>query len=194
MVQRIKKSTQRKKSHFFLYFFIVLIIGAAVILGLLFLKPALENQNQGSDNSQATTQDSTSSSDQTSSDSSKTSETKSDTIERESEKNNPQYEGEDPNTLESLTGAISFAGVSDGNFMVNVVIDQAIGTSGRCNYTLTHSSGVVLVGDVSTEAGPSSSVCVYSIPTTNVQSGNWKITVKVTADNKEGTISGEANV
>ncbi|MBP3899834.1 hypothetical protein J6D24_03485 [Candidatus Saccharibacteria bacterium] len=195
MVYRANNKKQSKNHHIFLFIVLALAICAAIFIALVVLNPLdgskPTKENQETNNSSSSTEQKSESSDV------KKEEPKEENSTEptpEAEKKNTQYEGEDPNKLDSLTGAISFAGASDGNFMVNVVIDQAIGSSGRCNYTFTHSSGVTLVGNVSTEAGPSSSVCVYSTPATNVQSGNWKITVKVTVDNKEGIISGEANV
>lgn len=105
-----------------------------------------------------------------------------------------QYEGEDPNKLENITGVVSFAGYSEGNFIVNVMLDQELGNSGTCNFTLMHSSGAKITNTSATQAGPSTSFCSYSTPAGNVQAGAWSISVEVTGTNKKGAISGEANI
>lgn len=114
--------------------------------------------------------------------------------EEEQEEKAPKYDGENPNKSETLTGVISFAGISEGKLTVNVMIDQLIGSSGKCEFTLTHSSGTTLTGSSATEAGPAASFCSYSIPSSQVKSGKYSINVKVTSTNKEGVITGEANV
>lgn len=115
--------------------------------------------------------------------------------EREAEKPSvAQYEGENANNYENLTGVVSYAGISEGNFIVRVAIDQALGNSGTCNFTLTHSSGAALKSSLATEAGPSSSFCAYNVPVGSVQSGKWSISVEVTGANKKGVISGEATI
>ena len=66
-----------------------------------------------------------------------------------------QYEGEDPNELEELTGVVTYAGVSGENLMVRVSIDQYL-TSGSCELTLTRGGATIynsiadIVGDVAT--------------------------------------------
>lgn len=106
----------------------------------------------------------------------------------------PQNAGEDPNTLENITGIISHAGVDGGVLTVHIMLDQALGNAGTCNVTLTNAAGAAVSGSVQTEAGPSATFCVYSVSVSSLSSGHWQITAKVTADKKEGIISGEVNI
>ncbi|MBQ3309118.1 hypothetical protein IJG78_00385 [Candidatus Saccharibacteria bacterium] len=114
---------------------------------------------------------------------------------REAEKGSVnQYEGENPNSLETITGVVSFAGSEGASVSVRIMLDQMLGSSGSCNFTLTHTSGAKLSQTVTTEAGPSATFCIYSVPSSNVAAGHWQITTKVTASGKEGTINGEMDI
>ena len=53
-----------------------------------------------------------------------------------------QYEGGDPNTSESLTGAITYAGVSGSEIMIRTNIDQYL-TTGKCELVLERGGAVI---------------------------------------------------
>ena len=191
MVQRIKKTNNQKSHHVFLYFIILLVIAAAVVLGLLFFKPTFEKKTQGDDSS-STTSDSTKESDdkKSSDDSTKKEEESTPEVKPETEKNNTQYEGEDPNTSASLTGIINYAGISEGNLIIRVSIEQSV--NGTCVFTLNTPSGKTVNGSSAITIGPSSAFCSMTTPAT--ESGTWKISVGATSADKHGIITGEANI
>ncbi len=121
--------------------------------------------------------------------------TKNETAPRETEKASvSQYEGGDPNELEAITGNINYAGISGENFIIRATLDQALGNSGTCSFTLTSTTGIVVTDTSSTNAGPTTSFCSYSIPAASITSGYWTISVKVTGGNKEGIITGEVSI
>lgn len=110
---------------------------------------------------------------------------------REAEKSNiSQYDGEDPNKSNVITGVINADANESGTLSVRVVIDQAL-SSGTCTIVVSHSSGATNTVSAPVEPGPSSSFCIAEAGSAP---GNWKITATVSADNKTGTITGEVNL
>ena len=105
-----------------------------------------------------------------------------------------QYEGNDPNESEELTGVVTYAGVNDGVLMVRVNIDQYI-TGGVCNLTLERGGDTIynsiasLIGDVS------ASTCEgFDIPVGGLGGGKTNIIINLNADGRTGTIRGEADI
>lgn len=114
---------------------------------------------------------------------------------REQEKSSiSQYSGENPNNLDAITGTISSAGVTDGTLIIRVMLDQSLGGSGTCNFTLTHTSGKTITGSANTEATPSATFCIYSTSAAGISTGHWQITASVEASNKRGIINGEVDL
>jgi hypothetical protein len=171
---------------------LALIIAAAAIYGVLFFKSHETNPVEGQQTSESTDQNSTKDSTQNSDQKSdRKPEEIADEVKPESEKNNSQYEGENPNNFSTITGAINIGPDETNKLTVRVIMDQVLSSSGTCKITLVHSSGSIRNVDAAVEPGPSSSLCVASV---DIEPGNWKITVDVSADGKTGTISGEANI
>lgn len=107
-----------------------------------------------------------------------------------------QYEGEDPNTLEQLTGYLTRKGVDDGVLTVVAVIDQYLHTPGFCTITLKNSTGQT-VYTASSDAIPdvTASICdTFEIPTTGFASGTYRIEIDLASDNKRGIITDEVNL
>lgn len=114
--------------------------------------------------------------------------------EREAEKNiQPSYEGNSTNSSESLTGVINYSGVADGKLIIRTTINQAI-SSGSCRLALT--SGAK---SVSRESGivpnPSSASCEgFDVPTSELGSGNWSITITITDGSRSGELKGSVTI
>ena len=102
-----------------------------------------------------------------------------------------QYEGENPNNYDNLTGIITFAGISEGQFVISVALDQY--TTGNCKFEATSPSGSVISADVNIAVGPSSSFCSYSGPVPS-EHGKYNITVTPSNANKTGLITGEVEL
>ena len=186
MVQKIKKTNNQKSPRFFLFFVLFLAVCAAVVLGLLFLKPTFENKGDKSEGSSESTNNNQNSDN-------KKEEQKEEgpqEITPEAEKSHAQYEGEDPNTADGLTGIINYAGVSEGNLVIRVSIEQSV--NGACVFTLTSPSGKTINGSSAITLGPTSAYCSLSTPAT--ESGTWKISVAATTVDRHGIITGEANI
>lgn len=116
------------------------------------------------------------------------------TPDHEAEKDiQPSYEGNNTNTSESLTGVINYSGVSDGNLIIRTTINQAI-SSGSCRLTLTSGSKTV-TRDSGIVSNPSSASCEgFDIPTSELGSGNWNITITITDGNRSGELKGSVTV
>ena len=195
MAQNTKNINKRRNSvakeknhHFFLFFVLFLIVCAVVVLCLIFFKPLSNKNNDGktAETSKTTEDKAEKKAEQPET---KEEETKKESI-RETEKSNPQYEGEDPNSYETLSGIINYVGLSDGNIVVSVAIDQAV--SGSCNFTLTTPSGKTISGAGELTPGPATSFCELSTPAS--ENGTWKISVETISSSKRGTLTSEAKI
>lgn len=105
-----------------------------------------------------------------------------------------QYEGNDPNKAEELTGVVTYAGVNDNNLIVRVSIDQYL-TDGTCELTLEQSGAIIyssianIVGDVA------AATCEgFDVPVGELGGGEIKININLRADGRAGTIRGEASI
>ncbi len=114
--------------------------------------------------------------------------------ETEAKKKVEQFDGEDPNANTGLTGVITYAGVSGGNLMVRVNIDQYL-ANGTCKLKLSATSGVVYEETVDVTDSASTATCKgFNIATTKLPSGKININILVTSGEKTGTIEGEVNL
>ena len=106
-----------------------------------------------------------------------------------------QYEGEDPNDLEELTGRVAYKGVStEQNFRtltVSASIDQYLMADGTCTLRLKDSSGAeVYSATMPASADVTTSACgPFEIPVTNFSPGDYRIEIAVSGDGKTGLIT-----
>lgn len=105
-----------------------------------------------------------------------------------------QYEGDDSNQAEELSGVITYAGVSGDTLIIRTSIDQYL-TEGACDLTLVRGGTIIysdttnIVGDVSTATCQG-----FDIGTAGLGEGNIEITINLNADGKSGVIRGEASI
>ena len=99
----------------------------------------------------------------------------------------PQYEGTDPNTLEELTGSITFAQVNGDSLVIRVNIDQYL-SSGTCSLSL--SNGYAAEAAIIPTGSIYSSCEGFDIPTAGLPGGNLDINIRLSSDGKTGTIKG----
>lgn len=110
------------------------------------------------------------------------------------EKKVVQYDGEDPNVAEELSGVVTYAGVVDGKLMIRVNIDQYLG-AGRCDLVLMRDGKELYREGANIVGGPSTATCEgFDISTAGLGSGNVKIEIRLNSGGKTGTIRGEANI
>lgn len=123
-------------------------------------------------------------------DQSKTSDSDNSTSDKETpvKENDPpkQYEGSNPNTSSTLTGIINYKSVANGSLTLRITIDQSL-TSGTCILKLTSAGSYTVTKNTSVISNPSSSACDgFSIPVSELFSGQWNIEVTVTSGNRTG--------
>ena len=114
----------------------------------------------------------------------------------EEDKKVVQFEGEDPNESESLTGAVTFAGVdpSGEKLTIRVNIDQFLG-SGTCTGYIYNGDNLVYQSEVGIVNLVSTSTCEgFDVPTENLGSGKIQIVINLKSGDKSGKIVGEAEV
>ena len=105
-----------------------------------------------------------------------------------------QYEGEDPNEAEDLSGVVTYADVVDGMLMVRVSIDQYL-TEGTCELTLAQGGATIynsiarIIGDVSTATCEGFDVSVEQLG-----GGNTEIIINLNANERRGVIRGEVEI
>ena len=104
-----------------------------------------------------------------------------------------QYEGENPNTLETLTGVISFSGSDSEKYMLRLNIDQAL-ASGVCRLSLSSINGGSYVAEANIiPTGSAYSSCEgFDIPLRSLSGSNeWSVEITIESDNKTGKITGD---
>ena len=107
----------------------------------------------------------------------------------EEEKDTPlRYEGDNPSSSDSLSGAITYSAVSGDVLIIRTTIDQL--ASGSCTATLAN-GGKVVTRTSTLAQNPSSSTCEgFDIPVSELGSGNWNIEITVQdATNRNTTLT-----
>ena len=121
--------------------------------------------------------------------------TEEETVEREKEKEQmPAYEGKNPNTNESLTGVVTYAGVSGESLVIRVNIDQYI-TEGSCELNLVQ-NGTVVYSDVAGIVGSAATATCegFNVLTNRLGGGDYGVVIYISSGEKNGVINGEARI
>ena len=104
-----------------------------------------------------------------------------------------QYEGEDPNEREDLTGVVTYAGVNGNNLMIRVNIDQYL-NGGSCELSLMQDS-VVYSDTANIVSSAATATCEgFNVPINGLGKGNYKIVIKISSGDKAGIINGEVDI
>ncbi len=105
-----------------------------------------------------------------------------------------QNDGDDPNAMESLTGVITMAELSNGMVRIRVNIDQYL-ASGTCKLDMRSNSGTTFTDSAIIIPSSSTSTCEgFDIPVLSLSSGHWNININLESNNKTGTITGDINI
>ena len=187
---RVQKKSSKKR-----LIIILSIVGVLLIGGGMYAYVARPFSSDISDDSSSKNTDKKDKKDETSDDSSESADTNTSIDQtapsqpRETEKDiQPDYEGSNPNTSASLTGAINYKSVSGGNLVIRTTINQLL-TSGTCTLTLTNGSKTV-TRSTNIAQNPSSSTCQgFDVPTSELGSGTWSISIAIASGDKTGTLS-----
>lgn len=109
--------------------------------------------------------------------------------EEEINKTPVQFEGENPNTQDNLSGSITATFISGEKAIIRMNIDQFLST-GSCELVLTsgnqtYSESARIIPEAST------STCEgFDIPLEKISIGTWQILINLSSDSKTGQITG----
>lgn len=110
------------------------------------------------------------------------------------EKKVVQYEGEDPNKAEELSGAITYAGVNGENLMVRANVDQYL-TQGECELTLLRGGDTIYSSIADIISSVATSTCDgFDVPVAELGGGDIEIIINLSADERVGTLRGKASI
>lgn len=105
-----------------------------------------------------------------------------------------QYEGEDPNKAQELTGVVTYAGVSGENLIIRVNIDQYL-NGGKCTLGLRREGGNIYSAEATIVDAASTSTCEgFNVPLSEVGNGHTMIWIFLESGGKTGEIHGEVNL
>lgn len=104
-----------------------------------------------------------------------------------------QNDGENPNSLNILTGHITNKTLTKDKLIIRVTIDQFIQGNGRCELVLKNKqTNTTITKQTVTIDNPSSATCQgFDITRNELSTGTWSIEIKIHADNKTGLINGQ---
>ena len=104
-----------------------------------------------------------------------------------------QYEGENVNELDELTGQVRYVQQSDGFLVASVMINQYLSEPGVCTMILTgRNSGQVYTTTSTAEADVTTSSCgLLKFGLQNAVSDYYDIEIKIEGDGKKGVIKQE---
>lgn len=186
------KTKKRNIAKTILIVILVILLLAGTGVASFFITKAISDarENQGTSQTDSSSTDSSKQDSSTSGGSTSDESKSEDTEDATTDQTPAQYDGDNPNKAESLSGLITYAGVSEGSFLVNVSIDQYV--SGNCDIILENAAGQTNTYSTVITAGPTSGFCSYEGPIP--AAGAWKITVKINGNGKTGTVTGEVNI
>ena len=99
---------------------------------------------------------------------------------QDTKKDNPDYS----KTPGAFTGQITAASVSSGVLQIRTNID-GVHSQGSCSLKLTMDDKATITKSADIQPLPQSSTCMgFDIPTSELQSGTWQITIDITINNK----------
>lgn len=112
----------------------------------------------------------------------------------EPEKNiTPPYSGENIDNSPSLSGSINYKSVVDGNLVIRTTINQVV-SGGKCTLKLRNGSRVFARGSGIVQ-NPSSSTCEgFSVPVSELGSGNWQIEIFVFSEDRKVTLTDNVTI
>lgn len=107
-----------------------------------------------------------------------------------------QFEGDDPNKLEELTGSITRRSISGGELTVVASIDQYLSSDSTCHLVLKDANGAEIrsTDSLSVEAEATSSACGPLTVSVAQLSGAYTIEVVIISPDKSGRITTEINI
>lgn len=113
---------------------------------------------------------------------------------KDDEKKVVQYEGDDPNRADGLSGAVTYAGINSEKLMIRVNIDQYL-QNGNCRLILMRDEASVYEDDVNIVESASTATCEgFDVPISGFSSANYVIEILLSSGEKSGIIRGEVEI
>lgn len=106
----------------------------------------------------------------------------------------PQYEGEDPNLSNDLSGVITYHDIDPENQVLHsaVTINQYLNEDGQCVFNLKLDGNIVRTASAPATPDITTSVCgPFALPVDGLSAGTYQMEVVITGDGKQGTITEE---
>ena len=114
---------------------------------------------------------------------------------RDSEKKKvEQYDGADPNKAETLSGVVTYVGVSGDKLMIRVNIDQYL-EGGECRLTLSRAGASIYSSIANVVGNASTATCEgFDVSVSGLGGGVTEISININSGERSGTIRGEVNI
>ena len=114
--------------------------------------------------------------------------------ETKEEKKVEQYDGDDPNGADSLSGVVTYAGVNGNNLIIRVNIDQYL-SGGQCNLSIVRDGSTLYSSTASIVNNASTATCEgFDVPVFELGSGEVTVLINLTSGDRNGTIRGGASI
>ena len=187
MAKQTTKRHQKIKTPFFVISaFILAVIATIIVLKIFKIVDFGRNTNHSPETTEKIHQKTDQASDETSNQPIHTEDgTKEDAEAGRTPKTPEQYEGQDVNQLDKLTGTVTYSEKAGNKYRIRVNINQFL------KLTVFSSGNSVYSETVNVVSNPSSGSCEgFDIPLANLPSGNLNFKIEVNANQKTGLIEG----
>lgn len=190
--QTTKRHQKSKTPIFVISTFILAVIATIIVLKIFKIVDFGRNTNHSPETTEKIHQKTDQASDEASNQPIHTEDgTKEDAEAGRTPKTPEQYEGQDVNQLDKLTGTVTYSEKAGNKYRIRVNINQFLKLPGTCKLTVFSTGNSVYSETVNVVSNPSSGSCEgFDIPLANLPSGNLNFKIEVNANQKTGLIEG----
>lgn len=105
-----------------------------------------------------------------------------------------QYDGENPNKAESISGVVTYAGVSGERLMIRVNIDQFL-DDGECILNLVRNGSTIYSATARVVGNVATATCEgFDVPVDGISGGVTDIMITIYSGEKTGAITGKVEL
>ena len=105
-----------------------------------------------------------------------------------------QYDGENPNKAESISGVVTYAGVSGERLMIRVNIDQFL-DDGECILNLVRNGSTIYNDTARVVGNVATATCEgFDVPVDGIGRGATDIMITINSGEKTGAIAGKVEL
>ncbi len=105
-----------------------------------------------------------------------------------------QYDGENPNKAESISGVVTYAGVSGERLMIRVNIDQFL-DDGECILNLVRNGSIIYNDTARVVGNVATATCEgFDVPVDGIGGGMTDIMITINSGEKTGAITGKVEL